>query len=180
MRVFLLVWLVYYGLGWCRSNAAPSPPSPPEVIEQHGPVESIATDAASCQTGEVTVRVGRAGTTVVVEVTDPTITNENGPARSWALDIDGRDGRLLNVNGTDVTATVTVFGRLSSVMVEVGADSDAAVVEAPVRVDARTHRITLNLSPAHVPTASGSFDWEVHRVIDDETAPLCGGVTPSD
>jgi hypothetical protein len=147
------------------------------VIEQHGPVESIATDAASCQTGEVTVRVGRAGATVVVEITDQAITNEQEPPRSWTVDIDGREGRLLNVNGTDVTATVTVFEQLSGVMVQVGADSEGELVEAPVRVDARTHRITLNLSPAHVPTASGSFDWEVHRVIDDEPTSVCGGTT---
>lgn len=137
--MLLLVWLVYDGLGWCRSNAAPPPPTPPDVVEQHGPVQTIATDASSRQAGETFVRVGRSGTTVVVEITDPAITNENGPARSWAVDIDGRHGRLLNVNGTDATATVTVFGRLSGVMAEVGADSDAAVVEAPVRVDSRTH-----------------------------------------
>lgn len=45
MRALLLVWLVYYGLGWCRSNA-PAPP-PPEVIEQDGPVQTIATGASS-------------------------------------------------------------------------------------------------------------------------------------
>lgn len=113
----------------------------------------------------------------MVEITDPTVNNEPGPLRSWALDIDGRDGRILNWNGTDTTATVTVFGRLGGVMVEIGADSDATVVKVPVRVDVRTHRITLNLTRDHAPTASGSFDWELHRVVDGETTPVCGGIT---
>lgn len=46
-RAMLVGWLLLAGPGWYRHHFVP----PPEVVEQHGPVQSIATVASECPAG---------------------------------------------------------------------------------------------------------------------------------
>lgn len=83
------------------------------------------------------------------------------------------------MNGIDTTATVRVGDQMREVTVAVGEGDDPEVVDVPVRVDARAHRITLNLAREHFPTTEGALDWAVSRVVGEEATPICSAIAPA-